>query len=101
VALPLLQEDVRGDFVDPWALSRASCEQPFGLLEISGVKALGEPAVDRCQHLIGFPALALPQPSQAQRRPQFAGFGSLVAGNGEGLLEAGCGLDDIWDGLLQ
>jgi hypothetical protein len=31
---------------------------------------------------------ALPQPAQAQRRPQFQGLGLLAAGDGESLMEA-------------
>ena len=59
----------------PFALSRASGEQRFGLLEISGVKTLGEPAVERHQQVLGFLALVLllPQPTQTQHRPQFPG----------------------------
>jgi hypothetical protein len=30
------------------------CQQRLGLLEIGGVKALGEPAIDRCEQRIGF-----------------------------------------------
>ena len=64
-----MSRGMRDDF--PFALSRASAEQRFGLLEISGVKALGEPAVERYQQVIGCLALAL-------RRPQFPGCGSLA-----------------------
>ena len=46
---------------------RQHLQQCLGLLQIGGVKALGEPGVDRCQQLTGFDALALllPQPTQA------------------------------------
>ena len=46
-------------------------QQCFGLLEIGGVKSLGEPAVDLRQELVsrGTLALALPQARQAHRRP--------------------------------
>ena len=41
-------------------------------------------------------ALLLPQPGEAQRRPQLPGFGLLVAGNDQSLLEARFGLDGVW-----
>ena len=50
---------------------RQCLQQRLGLLEVRGVKALGEPAVDRCQQRMGFGALALllPQATQAHGRP--------------------------------
>ena len=41
-------------------------EQCLGHLQISGLKALGEPAVDWGEHLVGLGSLALllPQPAQ-------------------------------------
>src|SRR5215510_5676697 len=58
-------------------------EQGFGLLEIGGVKALSEPAIDRCQEVAGFgaPALLLPQACQAHCRPQLQRFRLLAAGH--------------------
>jgi hypothetical protein len=49
-------------------------------LEIHGVKAFGEPAIDRRQQLTGSVAFALPlsQTAQAQRRPQLPGFRLLT-----------------------
>jgi hypothetical protein len=46
-------------------------QQRLGLLEVSGGKALGEPAVDGCQQLVGLGPLALllPQAAQARRHP--------------------------------
>ena len=41
-------------------------QQRLGLLEVGGVKALGEPAVDRCQQLAGLGALALLLPQAAR-----------------------------------
>ncbi len=56
--------------VSPASLSRQFVEQGLSLLEVCGVKALGEPAVDGCQQLACcFPlALLLPQPAQAHGR---------------------------------
>jgi hypothetical protein len=61
---------------------REFLQQHLGLLEVSRVKALGEPAVDRRQQLVGCCALALalPQPAQAQRRAQLQGLRLLTAG---------------------
>src|SRR5262245_43782047 len=57
----------------------SSCEffqQCLGFLEISGVKALGEPVVDRRQQLVGFrpPVLLLPQARQAHSSAQLQGL---------------------------
>jgi hypothetical protein len=41
---------------------RQHLQQGFGFLEISGIKALGEPAVDRGQQLVRFGPLALLPP---------------------------------------
>ena len=41
-------------------------QQRLRLLEVGGVKALGEPAVDRCQQLTGLGALALLLPQAAR-----------------------------------
>src|SRR4029453_5767883 len=70
----------------------AEClEECLSLLQVRGVKALREPAVDFCQQLARVVALALllPQPCQTRGGPQFQGLGLLVAGNVEGSLEAG------------
>src|SRR5437867_7999865 len=58
-------------------------QQRFGLLQVFGVKPLGEPAVDLRQHLSGFCPLALllPQTSQTHRCPQFQRLRLLPAGN--------------------
>jgi hypothetical protein len=74
------------------AISGQVVQQHFGLLQVGGVKALGEPAVDRRQQLAGFGkfALTLPQPSQTCRRPQFPGLRPLAAGIGEGFDDNRC-----------
>ena len=67
----------------PWILpSGQRSEERLGLLEVGGVKALGEPAIDRCQQRagVGLLALLLPQPSQAQRRPAAPGIWPPDAG---------------------
>src|SRR5215472_9670842 len=72
-------------------LSPQFVEQRLGFLEVSGVKALGEPAVDGCQQRtrLGLLALLLPQACQAYGGPQLPGLGLLLAGNGPRLLETG------------
>ena len=52
-------------------LSPELFQQRFGLLEVGRVKALGEPAIDRCQERAGFDPLALVllQARQAHRGP--------------------------------
>src|SRR4030095_2561969 len=56
----------------PSLLRARSCSQIFqqrpGLLEVGGVKPLGEPAVDRGEQVIGCSALALALPEAAQTR---------------------------------
>src|SRR6266446_406580 len=66
-------------------------KQCSSLLEVSGVKPLGEPAVDRCEQVVGFGALALllPEARQAHSGAQLQRFRLLAAGNVQGLLEAG------------
>src|SRR5712692_5001953 len=96
-----------------WAIGHTRCgtgvlcpelsQECLGLLEVGGLKALSEPAVDRCQQLVRFDPLAvlLPQATQAHGRAQLPGFGLLAAGNGQGLQETGFGLGRIRDGLPQ
>src|SRR5215217_3723251 len=76
-------------------------QQCLRLLEIGGVKALGEPAIDRREEFVGFgtPALLLPQPRQAHGGAELQGLGLLTVGDGVGLLEAGFRLVPIWDRL--
>src|SRR5262245_66320909 len=61
---------------------RELLQQRLRLLEVSGVKALGEPAVDRREQLVGFSMLALllPQAGQAHGRPQLQRFRLLATG---------------------
>jgi hypothetical protein len=87
----------------PSSLLRQFRQQRLGLLQVSGVKALGEPAIDRCQEFISLDALALllPQATQARSGAQLPGFGLLAPGYGEGLLEAGFGLGCVRGPLPQ
>jgi hypothetical protein len=69
---------------------RQCLQQRPGLLQIGGVKALGEPAVDWRQQLarFGLLVLLLPQAAQASGRPQCESTGLLGPCYVEGLLEA-------------
>src|SRR5712691_948222 len=73
------------------ALSRQLLQQHPSLLEIGGVKALREPAIDRCQEVSGFGVLTLllPEATEAHGGPQFQGLGLLAAGHVQGLLQPG------------
>src|SRR5215510_8516051 len=66
-----------------FVLSPEFLQQHLGLLEIRRVKALREPAVERREQLAGLIPLALllPEPTQAQSRPQFPGGRLLAAGD--------------------
>src|SRR5215831_20303646 len=70
---------------------RQRVQQRLGLLEVGGVKAFGEPAVDLHQELAGLSALAqvLPEPTQAHCRPQFQRLRLLVMSDIEGLMKTG------------
>jgi hypothetical protein len=72
-------------------MSSQLLQQGLRLLQISGVKGLGEPVVDLGEQLAGFIAfaLALPQASQAHGGSQLQGFGLLAAGHVEGLAKTG------------
>jgi|SoiMethySBSTD1v2_1073268.scaffolds.fasta_scaffold427411_4 hypothetical protein len=76
---------------DKLVLSPQLLQQRPGLLQVGGVKALSEPAIERGQQLAGCGAfvLVLPQPAQAHRRPQFQRLGLLAAGHGEGVAQRG------------
>src|ERR1043166_6556123 len=59
--------------------------------QIGGPEALGKPAMDRCQQVVRIanPALVLPKPCQAGRRPQLPGQRALLAGEGQRSPEPG------------
>src|SRR5712664_1610943 len=77
----------------PPLLRFRSCSQRFqqrpGLLEVGGVKALGEPAIDRGEQVIGCSALALalPEAAQAHRSPQLQRLGLLTVGDRKSLVK--------------
>src|SRR5262245_51654850 len=78
-------------------------QQCLRLLEVVGVKPLGEPAIDCRQQVVGLGPLALllPQVSEAGGGAQFPGFGLLTVGDRDGLLEARLRLEGVRDGLPQ
>ena len=47
--------------------SRQRVEERLGVLQVSRVKPLGEPAIDRCEQVIGLSALALLRPQAGAR----------------------------------
>src|SRR5262244_2964348 len=71
------------------ALGSQRLEQCLCLLQVGGVKPLGEPAVDRREQLTGFSALALtlPQAGQAHGGAQLPRLRLLAAGHFKGLLK--------------
>jgi hypothetical protein len=68
---------------------RQLLQQRLGLLQVSSVKAFGEPAVDGRQQRVGRSALALalPQARQAHGRPQLQRLRLLAASDVESLTE--------------
>src|SRR6185295_1725070 len=63
---------VAAGYVSTTVLSPQLIEQCFGVLQVGGIKALSEPAVDGCQQRtrLGLLALLLPQACQAHDGPQ-------------------------------
>src|SRR5438093_9510499 len=59
---------------------RQRLQQRLRILQVSGIKPLGEPVVHWCQEVMGFLAFAvlLPESSHAGGSAQFEGFGFLV-----------------------
>src|SRR6516162_1497816 len=76
---------------------RQRVQQCLRLLQVRGVKALGEPAIDRCQQLVGFLSLALllPESSEARSGAEFPRFRRLVLGDRHGVMEAGFGFRGV------
>src|SRR5215813_13766933 len=68
-------------------------QQGLRLLQVSGVKALGEPAVNRGEQVMRLLALTLllPEAAQAHGGPQLQGLCLLAAGNLQGLLKTHVG----------
>ena len=69
-------------------------QQRLGLLQICGVKALGEATIERGEEIAGCRAFTLAVPEQAQpdRGAEFKGPGPLAPGQGQSVLETGFGL---------
>src|SRR5882724_3348389 len=68
--------------------NKSSCvKERLGLLQVGRVKALGEPAVDLHQQLLGRGALplTLPQPREAQRGAELQRLGLLATGHVQSL----------------
>src|SRR5215813_14707708 len=93
---------VAAGYVSTTVLCPELIKQRLGFLEISGVKALGEPTVDWCKEVMGFLAFALllPQASQAGRGAEFPRFGLLALGDADGVLKTGFGFGVIVRRLL-
>jgi len=72
---------------------RQRVQQRLRLLQVRGVKALGEPGVDRRQQRVGLGALALLLPQAAQTRggAQLPRFGLLATGHIEGVTKVNSG----------
>jgi hypothetical protein len=87
----------------PTMFSCQFLQQCLRLPQVGGVKALGEPAVDRGEQVIGRNplALALPEAAQAYGRTEFPRLCLLVASHGQGLLETGFSLGHVRGGLVQ
>jgi hypothetical protein len=66
-------------------------QQLFGLLQVFGVEAFGEPAVDLGSQMVSFflLALLLPQPTQAHHHPQLQRLRLLSLSNLARFEEAG------------
>src|SRR5712692_9994604 len=66
-------------------------QQRFRLLQVFGIKPLGEPAVDlrQCVACCVVLALLLPEASEAHHGSQLQGLGTLAAGNLDGLVKTG------------
>src|SRR6516162_3915637 len=71
-------------------------EQGLGVLQIGGIEALGEPAIDGREQFmrLGPPALFAPQPSEARRGAQLIGCCLLPARDTQRLFEGGLRLFD-------
>ena len=82
---------------------RQRVQQCLRLLQVSGVKPLGEPVIDLCQQVMGFLAFALlaPKPSETCGSTEFPRLGLLALGYTDGVMEAGFGFSLIVRILLQ
>src|SRR5712692_4425113 len=71
-------------------LPRQGLQQSLRLLQVSGVKPFGKPAVDLREQRAGFGwfALRLQETTQARRRPQLVRLRTLAPGNLKSLVKA-------------
>src|SRR5262245_5157131 len=76
-----------------WSSSCECIEQSPSLLQVRGIKPLGEPAIDRCQQLarLGTLAMALPQTRQAHDGAQLQRLGLQLPHHVEGALKTRLG----------
>src|SRR5712692_7194428 len=74
-------------------LPRQGLQQSLRLLQVSGVKPFGKPAVDLREQCAGFGgfALRLQETTQARRRPQLPRLRTLLPGNRKRLVKARLG----------
>jgi hypothetical protein len=65
--------------------SAESVEQLVRILQVGGIEALGEPALDRREQVVclGPPTLLGPQPGEAHRRAQFQRLRPLTLGGND------------------
>src|SRR5215472_3312061 len=72
--------------------SRQLIEQRLRSLQVERIEALGEPAVDRCEKIVGLLSFALiaPEARHTCRCAKFPGFSLLLARDRECALEIGC-----------
>jgi hypothetical protein len=84
-------------------LSSQGFQQYLSVLKVSGVKALGKPAIAWCQQLAGggVLALALPQPTQTDGSSEFQRLRLLAMSDVESLAKTVCCVLLVRDGLPQ
>src|SRR4051794_22198414 len=82
---------------------RQLIQQRLCVLQVRCIKALGEPAIDRREQIMGFHVLALVthEPGEADRRPQLEELRALPLGNRDSLAIASLGRGSITDGIKQ
>src|SRR5262245_6680228 len=76
---------------------RQRVQQCLGLLQVSGVKALGEPVIHWGEQVMGLLAFALllPEASETASSAEFPRFRRLILGYRHGVMETGFGFCGI------